>query len=551
MQDFVKERDRAASPQHIQKGSHANPDRRAIAANAKVTIKRGAAAQRSSHSQNISGLPSRGIGNVQNSSAAMQQAPPRRQSGQGQKPDPYDTDAESLDTTINQSFVQAEDVQIKYPQDQRESVVIDLGSEQPGDGDEDSDSDEGGEEDATEDYGEGDGLVFTQEHSDFLQERGLTGLGRLEAANFLAEHFPTGFRTVEGDSYPSTTDGNPTEWDGAPQPTSEDFGNGDPLSPSPRGSGLHGQLPVASLKRRGPRNGESDQHGNTTKMFQRSAHIRDQQRLNTHHNHQPRHELFASSAPEQSSQPPSYSQVKQEYPFAQPVDSRARTNHVAFAQPQKPVPRQFHGSIPAITQSTREVQAPPTFNHPSESRNQTLPTIQHPQGVPKEPAKPVQPAPLQPLEARLDGDYDFERLYTMDYDALKNESFDTNPRAPAQPLSKEMLQKPLIERLTHVQQNFDAGKQSDFFRTLPTNEWEDAGDWFLEQFSSIIKRTKEARQAKRKLAQGFEDDVERRYKHVSKKHNQVQEAMFKMQAQGEGLVPRSPRASKSPKPKKR
>jgi hypothetical protein len=38
---------------------------------------------------------------------------------------------------------------------------------------------------------------------------------------------------------------------------------------------------------------------------------------------------------------------------------------------------------------------------------------------------------------------------------------------------------------------------------------------------------------------------------VSKKQHQVKDAMDKMQSQGEGLVPRSPRPSKSPKPKKR
>jgi flagellar hook-basal body complex protein FliE len=86
---------------------------------------------------------------------------------------------------------------------------------------------------------------------------------------------------------------------------------------------------------------------------------------------------------------------------------------------------------------------------------------------------------------------------------------------------------------------------------LPTTEWEDAGDWFLDQFSSIIKRTKEARQKKRKLAQEFEKEVEKRHKHVSKKQHQVESAMSKMQTQGQGLVPRSPKPSVSPRPKKR
>jgi hypothetical protein len=150
-----------------------------------------------------------------------------------------------------------------------------------------------------------------------------------------------------------------------------------------------------------------------------------------------------------------------------------------------------------------------------------------------------------------DGDYDVKTLHAMRYDELRDESFDINPRLSDPPLSGEMLNKPLVERLAHVQEKFDAGKQSDFFRALPTAEWEDAGDWFLDQFSSIIKRTKEARQEKRKLAQGFEKEIEKRHKLVSKKQQHVASAMNKMQAQGQGLVPRSPRPSKSPRPKKR
>ena len=132
----------------------------------------------------------------------------------------------------------------------------------------------------------------------------------------------------------------------------------------------------------------------------------------------------------------------------------------------------------------------------------------------------------------------------MSYGQLRNESFDTNPRARPSVPSKEDLQKPLVERLELVQQNPDAVQQSEFFQSLPTTEWEDAGDWFLDRFQDIIRRTKEARQKKRKLAQEFEAEVEKRHEHVSKRQHQVQQAMEKMKSQGEGLVPRSPRSRK-------
>jgi hypothetical protein len=164
--------------------------------------------------------------------------------------------------------------------------------------------------------------------------------------------------------------------------------------------------------------------------------------------------------------------------------------------------------------------------------------------------QPVEQLPVEELEAVPYEDYDEKTLSKMSYEELKNESFDTDPHARPSVLTEDELRKPLVERLRLVQMTLDAGQQSEFFRSLPTTEWEDAGDWFLDQFQDIIKRTKQARQKKRKLAQDLEAEVEKRYEHVSKRQHQVQQAMDKMKAQGEGLVPRSPRPSKSPRLKR-
>ena len=138
----------------------------------------------------------------------------------------------------------------------------------------------------------------------------------------------------------------------------------------------------------------------------------------------------------------------------------------------------------------------------------------------------------------------------MTYDQLRDESFDKSPREREHILPEDMREKSLPERLQFAQQKLDPAAQSEFFSSLPTNEWEDAGDWFLYQFSAIIKRTKEARQKKRKTAEGVEQKIEARHEHVAKKQRLVEGAMAKMKAQGEGLVPKSPRASKSPRPRR-
>jgi hypothetical protein len=135
----------------------------------------------------------------------------------------------------------------------------------------------------------------------------------------------------------------------------------------------------------------------------------------------------------------------------------------------------------------------------------------------------------------------------MKYEQLRNEDFDDNPRATAAILSEDMREKPLVDQLEYVQKSFNPTDKSKFCCELPRKDWEDAGDWFLSQFADIIKRTQEARQKKRKLAKEFEDEVERRHRHVADRKMQVEHALGEMQRQGQGLIPKSPRPSKSPR----
>lgn len=143
-------------------------------------------------------------------------------------------------------------------------------------------------------------------------------------------------------------------------------------------------------------------------------------------------------------------------------------------------------------------------------------------------------------------DYDTPALFNLSYDQLRDEDFDDEPRGKTKVIADDMQQRGLPERLVHVQKNFNPAAQDKFFRTLPTREWEDAGEWFLDQFSDIITRAKDARQNKRKLARDFEDEVEKRYRRVAKRQQNVETALDGMKTKGQGLIPKSPRASKEP-----
>ncbi|KAF2035181.1 hypothetical protein EK21DRAFT_48216, partial [Setomelanomma holmii] len=336
--------------------------------------------------------------------------------------------------TVDQSVVQVEDSQARDVQYQQNGEDFDEGEESDQEEDEYDEDDVDGADDV-------DKYPITQEESEILQAAGQSNLTRPEAFHWLRKHSVGGLPVVEGDSYPPTSDGQITEWDGVLGGRPEDFDHHvGSMSPSPRHPISNDQRPLAPPPMdRGYRGGVGPVASHPIdNMFSKSANIREQQRKNSSHSQQ--------------------------------------------------LGQAHHGN-----------------------------------------AAPVH------------SNYDLETLHKMSYDDLKTESFDTNPQAPEQPLSTEMFQKPLIERLEHVQKNFGHDKQAEFFQSLSTTEWEDAGDWFLEQFSAIIRRSRDARKKKRKLAQDFEDEVEKRHKHVSKKQHQVEDAMSKMKAQGEGLVPKSPR----------
>lgn len=535
MQNFVQKHDSGDA-----NAQNAQNSRKAIAANAKVSTKR--PPTRQPHPvQAHSGIPNRGLGNVQNTSATIQHAPSRRVSGQPTKRDPYDTDAESLDTTVNQSVVQVDDFQKAHQQlhHLQPGHIIDLGGAEEFGGEEEGSDDGDDEEEYDEE--EDDEHVFTEEEVEYLKQQGQENLTRSEAFAYLQQHQPGRFRTIDGDSYPTTTEGDPSEWQGDQNTPSEDFDDHGQVSPSPQRHVISGRQPLTPpTKHREPVMPAFDRTMNRTHaLYNASAAIRNQQRANNGSGQQPVQQT--AIAPIGSGQTLAYSQANPVFPPQATTPQVRSTHQIAFHQAQQPqqniaraphvqAPKAIGTGVPAkrsYATRTKEVHVVPVVIAPAEEHS-----------------------PVEQEQQEIECDYDLDALYAMKYDQLKDESFDNNPRAPEQPLLDNLLQKPLIDRLEHVKKNFESVQQSAFFESLPTTEWEDAGDWFLDQFSNIIARTKEARQKKRKLAQGFESEIEKRHKHISKKQHQVEDAMNKMKAQGEGLVPKSPRPSRSPRPRK-
>lgn len=518
-------------------------DRQAAAANAKVIMKNGSPLYQP---QPQSAVPARGFGNAQNSSAILQQ-PQRWQADQGyaQKRDPYDTDAASLDTTVDHSAIKVDDDQNVEQENLQRGEVIDLVEEEEEEEEETGDDDQLSDEQGDEYYE--DNRVLNSEEEELIQQSRLGHVSHEEKLQFL--HQTQGhFQTVRGDSYPPTTDGEPSEWEGGQDMPVNFHNDVGPDSPSSRRPNINNQStrmvapqpPIQQQKS----NMAGSHHALPSHMFHTGAQLRDQARSTPPvAQHGGRGYQYHTGA-QPSSQLPTYSQANANFPSELPLHSNSRSNtHAQASRRQQNVVRQSSGPPRVQFQPTniKPVDPPAIIRRPSSARAKAEPFIQ---------PQPLEQVPVEDIQAAPDCDYDYEVLTKMKYEDLKNEDFDTDPRAGPHVLAEEENQKELPARLRYVQKNLDVVQQSDFFRSLPSTEWEDAGDWFLDQFQSIIQRTREARQKKRKLAQEFEQEVEKRHEHVSKKQHQVQQAMDTMKAQGENLVPRSPRPSKSPRAKR-
>lgn len=135
----------------------------------------------------------------------------------------------------------------------------------------------------------------------------------------------------------------------------------------------------------------------------------------------------------------------------------------------------------------------------------------------------------------LELDYDPETLRTMKYEELKAQPFDFNPRTPPSVLPDNLLTAPLPDKLQHVT-TLPEDQRTQFFSSLTMEEWEDSGDWFVERFSDLVKRMKDARQAKRKLAMEFEEEIASREEAVRKSKESVELELRTMKKGGEEVL---------------
>lgn len=147
------------------------------------------------------------------------------------------------------------------------------------------------------------------------------------------------------------------------------------------------------------------------------------------------------------------------------------------------------------------------------------------------------PASRQPSQKkrRLSIDYDDAALQRMSFAELQNEPFDHDPtrevaQSPAKPPADN------LDNRLRFYQSKDENVQAQFFTQMSVRDWEESGDWFLEQFGNIVKKMRGARQAKRNMVESFENEISNREEAVRHKKESIDRRLSKLKQDGDAMM---------------
>ncbi|KAK4202847.1 extracellular mutant protein 11-domain-containing protein [Triangularia verruculosa] len=158
----------------------------------------------------------------------------------------------------------------------------------------------------------------------------------------------------------------------------------------------------------------------------------------------------------------------------------------------------------------------------------------------REPLKPS----TKSLKRRQSLDYNDAELYRMSYSDLRKEAFDYDPQAAAaieqQTSAKQQLPPPhpggSIEQRMEYYKSQGSLDQHQFFTRISVDEWDEAGDWFLEQFGAVVQKFKKARKSKRQLIAQFEDEISAREEAVRGKIEGIGRTLEDLKHEGQNMM---------------
>jgi hypothetical protein len=136
---------------------------------------------------------------------------------------------------------------------------------------------------------------------------------------------------------------------------------------------------------------------------------------------------------------------------------------------------------------------------------------------------------------RASPDYDDMMLSSMTFAQLQKEPFDTDP-AKLMPQSGQGVNCDALSlRLEHNRQRPES-EQASFFTSMPIDDWEASGDWFVDQFADLMKQMRAARTRKRLVIQQFEDEAAAREQAVRARSEAIDRKLLTMAQNGRRVI---------------
>jgi hypothetical protein len=137
----------------------------------------------------------------------------------------------------------------------------------------------------------------------------------------------------------------------------------------------------------------------------------------------------------------------------------------------------------------------------------------------------------------LTPDYEDDVLKNMKYTALETQSWEEVPggkkyELPVDLRGADVAIADKIKFFMGTNENI----QGLFYGSLSMDEWDEAGDWFIEAFSNTLRQVKEKRKEKRAIVEKFEKEILKREKAVRGKSDQLDDEFKQMRSGGEGLL---------------
>ena len=158
----------------------------------------------------------------------------------------------------------------------------------------------------------------------------------------------------------------------------------------------------------------------------------------------------------------------------------------------------------------------------------------------KEPAPQALPKDeLQPKrKRRVSSEFDDAVLGSMTLAELQRQPFDLDAAQISVRNSHNETHGSLEDRLNEYSSR-SGDEQKQMFANLSLEEWEASGDWFMERFSSLMTRLRDARRDKRRMVHGFEAEAAAREATVRQRTDGIDRKLAQMKQNGQRVVNQS------------